>query len=453
MGYHKGAQLLWMGLPIVANMMLRLFRFALFNFVWKRVLAPAAFSSEYFTPSTLTKIFQESGLLSRSSRVKSIRYEKMTCGGVGEVRRMYVEYDGDDVNKLPKSFVVKELGKVVKDIVLSSLVDLVGAEEKGYTILAKVAGDLQPKCFYFKTSPFGSGVMILEDLGHLRHKTSLEGATVEDIRAVLCTAATLHSRTWGEGEKYGSTFRLGGDLLDNLAPRHYQQCVNGPWMPILSSRPDLLRGMRAVSTFESDDCVFLKLRGSHLNEPASSGLYARPFGCIVHGDLRLDNCFFTQDGKVLPVDWQVCMYRHPLLDVCWALMDLDIEHLGYDPAKPDDTSGFAAACDDLLLSYLATLQEELRKQRGGGSAARVMTLADAKADMPLIALFIAKYILVVLSNVVKEDPVKPGEVDASGKPKENSPFVRTIAKYIRHCDWLLKCLVTEEIYASIGAPL
>ncbi len=454
MGYATGLSLLWLGLPTVVTICVRLACFAMHKFIWSRLLAPAPYTSVYFTPVTLTEILRRNGCLPEGVRVTSMRYSAMTCGAVGEVKRLHLDYsssDGSSLGLLPKTMVVKELGKVAKDIVLSALLDIVSAEVRAYSVLSDVAGDLQPKCFYHATSSFGRGVLLLEDLGHLKHKSSLSGATPDELKAMLRLAARLHSRTWGQAEKYFGQFHLQGELLDNMTPQNFKKAVGGPWKVFLQETPFLLRAMRAVSTFECDNSILTKFRGRPLNAPVR-GQFPRPFGCLIHCDLRLDNCFFTDEGEVIPVDWQLVSYCHPLLDVCWPMLDLDSVHLGRDPSNPDNTSEFEKKLDEFLLEYLTTLQRELQTQPTEEiRRTPAMTLSDAKKDVPYIVLFAAKYFLVVVATVLKEHPALPGEIGSDGKLKVNSDLTLTVARYMRNVDWLLRNTVSEEFYSSLGA--
>ena len=449
MPYATGLHLLWLAVPSILKLLVNVPRFILHQFVWRLLLDPAPFTIEFFSPSTLTTILTEAGVIRNEfidtkNRVVSYRYTQMTAGGIGQVMRLHVEYafrykdDG-----LPSTFVVKQLGVVMKDIVVGCLVDLVGSEYRGYKIVSEFAGDLQPRCYYFARSSFGSGVLLLEDLGHLKHKPSLDGATIPEIQSILRVAAKLHSRTWCEGDKYADTFMIRNAFLDNIAPRSFETCMKGPWGPLLRSRPHLHRAMHALSTYECHSMVYLKTRGWGLNEPYR-GQYVKPFGAIGHNDLRLDNVFFTADGSAIAVDWQVCMYRHPLQDVCWTLIDLESTSLGFDPTLPSDTSRFQPIVDDLLIGYLQTLHDELRTQNK--TSAPSMTLADAKAQFPLYVMSISKMLIVVFSTVIKEGP------RADGNMKKSPQIVQTMAAYTERLDWMLKSCMTEEIYQSICAP-
>jgi aminoglycoside/choline kinase family phosphotransferase len=141
----------------------------------------------------------------------------------------------------------------------------------------------------------GLFVLMLADLAPARAGDQLVGATDDEIAAAVSTAAQLHAAWW-----------------DNPAMAGYT------WLPsqaalvaaTLDKAPELYPAFAEAWSGElSDDELALGEKVTFRLGPLVDALDHPPF-TLVHGDYRLDNLFFTANGGVAVIDWQLSFRGH-----------------------------------------------------------------------------------------------------------------------------------------------
>ena len=140
----------------------------------------------------------------------------------------------------------------------------------------------------------GDTVLLLEDLGHARQGDSVAGCSMDEARRCIGQLARFQASWWDS------------PLLDQL-----------DWMPLKDTEaaayreiyPDAWRSLREKA---GDDMPHrLRRLGDRLvtEAPRIKAELTKPPRTIVHGDYRLDNCFFSQTPDPQPLivfDWEFC---------------------------------------------------------------------------------------------------------------------------------------------------
>ena len=161
-----------------------------------------------------------------------------------------------------------------------------------------------PRCYYGYTDPAtGNSILVLEDLNHARQGDSVAGCSRDEARQCMRQLAEFQAQWWDS------------PLLDRLT-----------WMPLRSAEVDSYQEMYADAWAsllqKAGDAMPRRLRllGDRLAAEIHEikGKLSRPPVTIVHGDYRLDNCFFTASGDRQPLvvmDWEFCVRGRGAYDV------------------------------------------------------------------------------------------------------------------------------------------
>ncbi|MEP3225101.1 MAG: phosphotransferase [Parasphingorhabdus sp.] len=161
-----------------------------------------------------------------------------------------------------------------------------------------------PKCYHAAIGEDETQfVLMLEDMAPAEQGDQLAGATLVQVETTLREAAGLHSFRPDGGFE---TFTWLHHAADNVAFTQ-QTLTNG--YPVFKERfakllsPEILDiGQQLVDRFES----YIG------HEPQEQ--------TITHGDMRLDNILFHEDGQLAAlVDWQTCSFGNPANDVAYMI--------------------------------------------------------------------------------------------------------------------------------------
>lgn len=150
-----------------------------------------------------------------------------------------------------------------------------------------------PVCAHAAFNPAGGDfVIVMEDVGGLRSVSQLDGCSLEDARAVLGHLARHHAGWWLNDDL------LTIDTLQTTAEPPYpefnrQQAMQG-W-----PRCQEILGDRMPPQVHDLGSAFSEVGPALLVEAAD-----RPW-TFNHGDLRLDNLFFDDEGGMTVLDWQI----------------------------------------------------------------------------------------------------------------------------------------------------
>ena len=149
----------------------------------------------------------------------------------------------------------------------------------------------------------GNSVLLLEDLSSLRQGDSVAGCTLDDARLCMGQLARFHASWWDS------------PLLEDLhwMPLResdagaYEQIYSGAWGSLVKKAGEgMPRGLRLLGDQMVPDVRRIKTRLSR--HPQT----------VVHGDYRLDNCFFSTGAatqQVVVIDWEFCTRGRGAYDV------------------------------------------------------------------------------------------------------------------------------------------
>ena len=221
-------------------------------------------------------------------RFTGVRLEPVDegVGFLGQTVRAHLTGDGTE----PVALIVKFAADGPARAVASSM-GLYEREVRFYNEVAPQVGVTVPRCSFAEIDlESGLFALVLDDLSPARAGDQLIGASDEDIAAAVATAARLHATWW--------------DSADLAAWR---------WLPsqaalitgFVERAPELYPEFAAAWSHEfSDDELKLGEKVTlHLEHLV--GKVDHPPFTLVHGDYRLDNLFFSDDGEVVVIDWQL----------------------------------------------------------------------------------------------------------------------------------------------------
>ncbi|MFV2178545.1 phosphotransferase family protein [Actinomadura sp. LOL_016] len=268
------------------------------------------------TPEALSEIFE--------APVTGVRWEKVGSGQIGACYRLRL----DGADGVPRRLVAKLAAE--DEAARAFLWPVYRAEVSFYRDLAATVKVRTPRCHHAAISEdHTSFVLLLDDLHPAVQGDQLAGCTPERAAGAVANLAGLHGPRWCDST-----------LLDL------------PWLNAVGDDDAAQLGEvfgPAVETFverfagELADRDVRTLRDTA--EAIAAWVVGRPerFG-PVHGDYRLDNLLFGDDGRVTAVDWQTIGVGHPLRDLAYFLGT---------SLRPDDR---AARERDLVGVYHAELR-------------------------------------------------------------------------------------------------
>ncbi|MFD0905399.1 phosphotransferase [Actinomadura sediminis] len=231
--------------------------------------------------------------------VTAVRREKIGSGQIGACYRLRLDCADGARRRLVAKLAAEDEGA------RSFLWPVYRAEVAFYRDLAATVKVRTPRCHYGAISAdHTSFVLLLDDLHPAVQGDQLAGCAPDRAAAAVANLAGLHGPRWCDPA-----------LLDV------------PWLKPVGAEDAARLGEvfgPAVGTFVErfagrlDDRDVRTLRETA--DAIAAWVVGRPdvFG-LVHGDYRLDNLLFGDDGRVTAVDWQTIGLGHPLRDLAYFL--------------------------------------------------------------------------------------------------------------------------------------
>ena len=256
------------------------------------------------TPAWLTEALRTGGALGEAS-VTGFTFEPINEGKgfMSQVARLHLDYDSVAAGS-PSSVLLK-LPSDSHDLQL--LTDRLGnrrREVQFYDELAGCGPISTPQSYHCEIDPnTGRTVMLLEWLTGARQGDSVAGCTSEEAKGCLVEIARFHAHWWES-----------------------TQPDSPEWVPLKSDEASAYRDLYAAAWFELQAKAGenmpegLRRIGNRLEPHVSriKAMLARPPRTLIHGDYRLDNCFFREEaGSISPIifDWEFCVRGRGAYDV------------------------------------------------------------------------------------------------------------------------------------------
>jgi aminoglycoside phosphotransferase (APT) family kinase protein len=237
----------------------------------------------------LTEILRNARLLSGGQTVDAFETKPIGLGfgQTGESARVTLRYARSETSQTaPASVFVKFATSDSVRRKASTAMGLYQREINFYKVLAKGTNVRAPACYFAEATEDGEFfALLLEDFPRHRPGDETLGLKVEEARLAVDLMTQLHGPYWGKMSDV--------DLAPLRMPARDRYV--GAWNEMEArfgdQVPDRLR----------------KARESYLDaiDPLQEWLVSQP-ATLGHGDLKLDNMLFSDDGKdpVVAVDWQ-----------------------------------------------------------------------------------------------------------------------------------------------------
>ena len=173
-----------------------------------------------------------------------------------------------------------------------------------YRDVADDCDALCPKCYHADIAENEQEfVLMLEDMAPASQGDQLSGASLLQVETTLREAANLHNYRPQGGFESLRWLHHG----DGNAEFSKNTLING--YPVFRERfSDLL----SADVLDLGQQLVDKMGNYIAHEP--------PEQTITHGDMRLDNILFHEDGRIAAlVDWQTCSQGNPANDVAYMI--------------------------------------------------------------------------------------------------------------------------------------
>ena len=224
-------------------------------------------------------------------------------GFMNQVFRLRLHY-GDDPLDLPRSIIVKLPSA---DPAVRTVADRLGQDRREVRFYQEVAPDSPlptPHSYYCATdSTTGDTILLLEDVSGARQGDSVAGCTLPEARRSIALLAGFQASWWDSPR----LDRLKWMPLKDAETGAYQEIYAGAWESLIRKAGDgMPQGLRRLGDRLDLQVPMIK---SKLTESPLT---------IIHGDYRLDNCFFdTSDGprSLVVFDWEFCAQSRGTYDV------------------------------------------------------------------------------------------------------------------------------------------
>ena len=255
-------------------------------------------------PEWLTQALRNSGILGEAS-VTGYSVETITEGQgfMNQLFRLSPQYDRVSAD-LPDTVIVKLPSA---DPVLRTVFSRLRQNRREVRFYQKLAGNEHlpgPGCYYAGVdATTGLTVLALEDMSRARQGDSVAGCSVDEAARAMVHLGRFQASWWNSSRLESLEWMPLKDAESNA----YLEIYPGAWESLIGKAgvgmPEGLRGV-----------------GNRLRReiPRVKAKLTRPPRTILHGDFRLDNCFFVDDiGSRPPVvfDWEFCVRGRGVCDV------------------------------------------------------------------------------------------------------------------------------------------
>ena len=247
------------------------------------------------TPSWLTGALHGKDA-SRRASVTGYSAESVAEGKgfLNQVFRLRLHYDGDTLD-LPPTIIVKLPSA---DPALRAISDRLGQDRREVMFYREVAANapLQTPHSYYCEVDSGTGdtILLLEDVNGARQGDSVAGCSLAEARRSMVQLAEFQASWWDNPR----LDRLEWMPLKDEETGVYQEIYAGAWESLLKKAGNAMpRGLGLLG-----DRLILEI-------PMIKAKLTEPPRTIIHGDYRLDNCFFPTNFRTRPLvvfDWEFC---------------------------------------------------------------------------------------------------------------------------------------------------
>ena len=247
------------------------------------------------TPDEITTDWLSNAL---GHTVNEFRVEPLGEGGglLGLVARLHIKGQG-----LPNTLIAKFPTPTPENRAVAEVYDMYGREFRFYTQVAPTVPLRSPKCYYAAyDDDSGNLALLLQDLSTMRLGDQVKGCSNAEAHAVVSGIASLHRNTWQPDHLT--------DIKQHDMPYQREGMIGGfraGWPVVLEQ----------FSQFFDDELIAIAATlPDHVNTLLDK-IHAGPL-VIAHGDVRLDNIFFDDDGIAL-VDYQAVCKASPEHDLAY----------------------------------------------------------------------------------------------------------------------------------------
>lgn len=242
-----------------------------------------------------------------NTNLVSFKLEKIgqDFGFVNRLARLKLKYD-NEVHNLPNTLILK---LPPSDINLKMVHEKLNNAKKEFKFYQLVSsnGILGVPAMYYGAVDYFSGrsVLLLEDISYYRQGDSVSGCSYDEACIALTQLAKFQSKWWMKNElKYIDWMPV---KINEI--QAYEELYQDAWRSFV----DMSAG---------NIPVYLHKIGEKLGENISSikTTLSRDPLTIVHGDYRLDNCFFGFENNlgspvIKVIDWENCVKGRGTYDV------------------------------------------------------------------------------------------------------------------------------------------
>jgi hypothetical protein len=212
--------------------------------------------------------------------------------GIGLVGQLFrLELDGPDG---ASTVVAKLAAPTDEGRFVATVLNMYGREVGFYSELSARTNVLHPRCHAAEhDADTQDTALLLEDVSPRgRLLDQVAGCSVAEARPAIRTLAKLHACFWDDASLEDASFVR--RLCDDPYPGAVAFAYDTAWPRVQEFFPDLI-----------DERVKAFGDGYAARIPALFEKLCEPPLVLAHGDWRLDNLFFTPDGEVIAVDWQL----------------------------------------------------------------------------------------------------------------------------------------------------
>ena len=224
-------------------------------------------------------------------------------GFMNQLFRLRLHFDSGPAD-LPDTVIAKLPSA---DPMLRTVFDRLGQNQREVRFYRELAnGPLMrtPRVYHSAIDPAtGDTVLLLEDLSPLRQGDSVAGCSLGEARRCIGQLARFQA-SWWDSPLLGDLDWMPLRETDAVA---YVQIYPGAWAALIEKAGDAMPpGLRVLGDHLITDVRRIK------------ALLTRPPRTVVHGDYRLDNCFFSTNAdsqQAVVLDWEFCTRGRGAYDV------------------------------------------------------------------------------------------------------------------------------------------